>query len=827
LNISRFFGATNREAMRQVRLALGPDALIVSNKRVNGGVEILASDQTALPEQARASSSRAPVSAEPSRPLFRASAPQPARVAAPSSGPALVEPILPGPTPSGSASSGPVSSGPASSDPVSSGPLSAGADVPRPIPAGNNELLGAIGDMKGSLESRIDELLWGNQLRRSPQAITLFQTLLRFGFSTALLRAMLKRMPEQATPRAAFQWARRELGKHLPVLDAEDALWQPGLALALVGPTGVGKTTTIAKLAARCVRRTGPGGLVLLTTDTYRIGAHEQLKIYGQMLHVPVYVVQDVHEFRRALESVRPDQTVLIDNVGISQRDRYIADQAALLAGAGRRVERLLALNASSQGDTLDEVARSYANDGGTPLCGCIVTKIDEASCLGAVLDTAIRYQLPIHYVSNGQKVPENLLFLSAVELVDRALAPVQGNRTLYAPTEADLVALLSMTQPPENPEAVAARRRQEILLPQLLTQSARGDSLGVDELRDAVARLDDDPVLSEACDLWRGRAAGELLPAAEAVTHLRRQAQGALGGGESGIVVHDRQALLWPGRRGVWFSAAWFGGERPLAAAMQQVGLADGWYAPEGASPKSPLAADAWMAQIDAESSNVTSAPCHVLDAGTQGLLRRLEGADRHWLSACGASFRVHEFGEACVASAAAQRLPHQPLDPRAFNGMRVPAGFEPGAVVWWAACEPVELRARGEDPLSVQLFSLRAVDPRDGRVLRPWLAVGSAALGADCVQAARALILRQEYHAVGRLSAGLLAGDAGREPLVDRALYFAQLGLAAWHLQQDPGLVPAARVAARMMGLESPGPRQAQAALLKLFTLKELLTG
>jgi hypothetical protein len=93
--------------------------------------------------------------------------------------------------------------------------------------------------------------------------------------------------------------------------------------------------------------------------------------------------------------------------------------------------------------------------------------------------------------------------------------------------------------------------------------------------------------------------------------------------------------------------------------------------------------------------------------------------------------------------------------------------------------------------------------------------------------VQAARALILRQEYHAVGRLSAGLLAGDAGREPLVDRALYFAQLGLAAWHLQQDPGLVPAARVAARMMGLESPGPRQAQAALLKLFTLKELLTG
>lgn len=815
MNISRFFGATNREAMRQVRLALGPDALIVSNKRVNGGVEILATDQTSLPEQSRTVPSRASVAAEPSPPLFRASA-QPARSAVPSISPVPLDPASPVPVSSGSLSSGP----------VSAGHVSAGVDMPRAVPAGNAELLGAIGDLKGALESRIDELLWGNQLRRSPQAITLFQTLLRFGFSTALLRAMLKRMPEQATPRAAFQWARQELGKHLPVLDAEDTLWQPGLVLALVGPTGVGKTTTIAKLAARCVRRTGSGGLVLLTTDTYRIGAHEQLKIYGQMLHVPVYVVQDVHEFRRALESVRPDQTVLVDNVGISQRDRYIADQAALLAGAGRRVERLLALNASSQGDTLDDVARSYVNDGGTPLRGCIVTKIDEASCLGTVLDTAIRYQLPIHYVSNGQKVPENLLFPTAVELVDRAFAPVQGNRALYAPTEADLVALLSMTQPLENPESAVERRRQEILLPQLLTRSAGGDSLGLEELRDAVSRLDDDPVLLEACGLWRGRSAGELPSAAEAVTHLRHLTQGAFGGNESGIVVHDRQALIWPGRRGVWLGAAWFGGERPLAAAMQQLGLADGWYAPDGASPKTPSAVDAWMAQVDAESSAVSAPPCHVLDAATQALLRRLEGAGRHWLSACGASFRVHESGDACVASAAAQRLSHQPLDPRAFAGMRVPAGFAPGAATWWAACGPVELRTRGEAPLPVRLFSLRAVDPRDGRVLRTWHAVGSTVLGADCARAARALILRQEYHAVGRLSAALLVGDAGREPLVDRALYFAQIGLAAWHLQQNPDLAPAARVAARMMGQESPGLRQARAALLKLFTLKELLT-
>src|SRR3546814_6572046 len=119
---------------------------------------------------------------------------------------------------------------------------------------------------------------------------------------------MLKRLPDQLAGKAAFQWARNELLTHLPVLESEGALWTQGQAIALVGPTGVGKTTTIAKLAARCVRRAGPDSLVLLTTDTYRIGAHEQLKIYGQMLRVPVHVVQDAQELRRIVQGIAPEQ---------------------------------------------------------------------------------------------------------------------------------------------------------------------------------------------------------------------------------------------------------------------------------------------------------------------------------------------------------------------------------------------------------------------------------------------------------------------------------------------------------------------------------------
>ncbi len=776
MNISRFFGATNREAMRQVRLALGPDALIISNKRVNGGVEILATDQTSLPD---ADAAAAPAQPSP--------APQQARSA-----------TLRAPAPH--------------------------AEAGRPPPGA--DLMGAIDELKGSLETRIDELMWGSQLRRSPQAVMLFQSLLRFGFSTALLRAMLKHMPEQAATRAALQWARNELVRHLPVLASEDALWQPGLALALVGPTGVGKTTTVAKLAARCVRRAGPGSLVLVTTDTYRIGAHEQLKIYGQMLRVPVHVVQDVHEMRRVMQTVRPDQTLLIDNVGISQRDRYIHEQAALLAGAGRQVERLLVLNAASHGDTLDEVARSYAGDGGTPLRGCIVSKIDEASRLGAALDTAIRYKLPIHYVSNGQKVPENLLFLSAADLVDRALAPVQANRTLYAPSEADLAALLSMTQPADSPDAAAERRRQQILLPQLLTGSARGDALGMDQLRAAVALQDEDPVLSEAYDLWRSRAAGDLPPAAEAIDHLRRVAHGGLDETGQALVVHARQSLDWQGRRGAWLGAAWFDGQgRPLAVATQQAGLADGWHTPQGARLTAPSAADALRGQIEVETEGAPTAVLHVFDGGSQTLLRALSAGGRHWLTACSPRARIFLDDEPCVLSAAVQSLMFQPLDAQAFWPLLSAAGLEDDRPAWWAATGQAELRARGEPALPVRIFSLRAVDPRDGRLLRVWHAMAGMAVEPDLERIARALMLRQECHAAWRQAAPLLA-DAGREPLVDRAVFAAQMGLAAWRLAQDPSLAPVARVAARMLGAaDRLASRQSHAGLLKLYALKELL--
>ena len=311
-------------------------------------------------------------------------------------------------------------------------------------------LQNAISALRGALESRMDGLLWGGRQGpgREPAGAALFRSLLDAGFSTKLVRTLVERMPEGLDADAALAWARNELVTHLPVLGSEDTFLSGGV-YALVGPTGVGKTTTLAKLAARCVAREGRDQVAMLTTDNFRIGALEQLQIYGRLMGVPTHSVRDAGELRRLLAELGSRKIVLIDTTGISQRDRHVAEQAAMLCDAGKTVRRLLVLNAASQGDTLDEVAHAYRNGVGEDVAGCIITKLDEASRLGAALDTAIRHRLPIHYMSVGQKVPEHLELARPDALIDRAFAMVERARALYTPSEADLASLWSSAENP------------------------------------------------------------------------------------------------------------------------------------------------------------------------------------------------------------------------------------------------------------------------------------------------------------------------------------------------------------------------------------------
>jgi len=819
MNISRFFGSTNREALRQVRLALGPDALIISNKRINGGVEILATDPTAAPAAA-ASAAAASLRAAGSG------------SGAPASGvgvPAAGVPAAGAPgyrvAPAGSAA-GPGVPQQAYAPPLAADPR---ADV-----------MSAIGDMRGALESRIDELLWGNQLKQAPQAAQLFQTLLGFGFSTALLRAMLKRLPGNLSAKAAFQWARKELQTHLPVLSDEDAFWAPGKAIALVGPTGVGKTTSVAKLAARCVRRSGHGSLVLLTTDTYRIGAHEQLKIYGQIMRVPVHVVQDADELRRVMQGIRADQTILIDNVGISQRDRYVAEQAAMLAGAGRQVDRLLVLNASSHGDTLDEVARSYFNDGGSPLAGCIITKVDEASRLGAALDTSLRYQLPIHFVSNGQKVPENLLFPNAAELVDQALAHSHQSSALYAPSEADFAALMALSKAPQDDSrAAVAESRRKRLLPGLLSMAGEGGSaLSMEDLQAACVQVDDSPSVSEAYDLWRSHAAGKsaATPVSGAIRNMLRGAQAHVAerGGGYLLAVHDQVAIQSPaGQPGQLRATLALGSAgQALTTLMQQLSLADGWFSSCGAAAQAaPAAADALHHQVRWLAGQFGKSPVvHLFEGGSQALWRRLNELDATWLTQVSAGTRIEHEGCATTVGAVAKTLMHRPVvDSAQLPDVGRMAGLPASEVVLWAAGARVEVQARQQPALPLMLVSVRVLSRRDGATLKVLHGLANAAeTGISAESLAAWLVLRAEAKQAMRYASRfwqLLSQRGDEDAALTRALTAVQAGMAAWRLKQHPDAELARTVAGNLVGKPGLPVASVPAGVLKLFALKEMV--
>ncbi|WP_390345935.1 flagellar biosynthesis protein FlhF [Variovorax boronicumulans] len=314
------------------------------------------------------------------------------------------------------------------------------AAVPAAAPAtaasADPTVLSELHSMRGMIEEQLASVVWSDSQRRDPVRGRLLRTLLGAGFSARLSKAMLEKLPTGQSYADGMAFVRSELVRAVPVHEDEDALFAQGGVYALMGPTGVGKTTTTAKLAARCVMRFGADKLALVTTDSYRIGAYEQLRIYGQILNVPVHAVKDAADLQLVLHDLRDRHMVLIDTVGMSQRDRAVPEQIAMLGSSQRPVKRLLLLNATSHGDTLNEVVHAYRQ--GHALAGCIFTKVDEATHPGALIDTVIRHRLPVHYISGGQKVPENLVLADRAQLVDSVFQPRQHS-PLFVPAEADL----------------------------------------------------------------------------------------------------------------------------------------------------------------------------------------------------------------------------------------------------------------------------------------------------------------------------------------------------------------------------------------------------
>lgn len=288
----------------------------------------------------------------------------------------------------------------------------------RALQEANGKLMAELGGIRGMIERQLAGFAWSETRRNAPARAEIVGELLEAGFSGSLARQLATTVGEGATLQEAREAVKSALARDLRAMSSDADLIDQGGVYALVGPTGVGKTTTTAKIAARCVVRHGAEKLALITTDGYRIGAQEQLRIYGRILGVPVFPVRDASDLRQTLAELSGKHMVLIDTVGMSQRDRMVAQQAAMLAGAGR-VRRLLLLNATCRGDTLDDVIQAYR---GPDLAGCILTKVDEAASLAPAIGAAITGELEVLYVTNGQRVPEDLHLPNRAYLLHRAM---------------------------------------------------------------------------------------------------------------------------------------------------------------------------------------------------------------------------------------------------------------------------------------------------------------------------------------------------------------------------------------------------------------------
>jgi len=282
-----------------------------------------------------------------------------------------------------------------------------------------DDVLGGLRDELQSVRALIDErfgmLAFMERLQRDPRQATLSQALFDAGLSPALVRKLVQALP--ATTADALAWAAGVLQRNLRTDEADAPLEDHDGVLALIGPTGVGKTTSTAKLAAAFATRHGAANLGLVTLDAYRVAAHEQLRTYGRILGVPVHTAHDRASLDDLLELLSGKKLVLIDTAGMAQRDARTRELMDMLQHSA--IRKLLVINAAAQGETVEDVLVAY----GVAQChGVIVSKLDEAVKLGPALDALIRHRARVVGVANGQRVPEDWHRLSAQALVQRAL---------------------------------------------------------------------------------------------------------------------------------------------------------------------------------------------------------------------------------------------------------------------------------------------------------------------------------------------------------------------------------------------------------------------
>jgi flagellar biosynthesis protein FlhF len=286
-------------------------------------------------------------------------------------------------------------------------------------PAPGNDTTGSeLKTLRRMLETQLAQLAWNDLTRRAPVHVEILRELTEIGISQELSDYILKQLPEKVELGFARRFAIAGLSQYLLVTG--DRWLENGGRVAFIGATGVGKTTTLAKLAVRWVLRHGPRDLALVGSDTVRIGAQDQIQSLGQLLGVPVYTPDNFESLPTLLGRLGDrHRMILIDTPGSSLRDAQISQRLGVLANCASQMESALVLGASTQAGAIEETLKRFAP--ANPAC-CVLTKLDEAASLGGALSALIKARLPVSYLSEGQRVPEDLRPARALELVSTAV---------------------------------------------------------------------------------------------------------------------------------------------------------------------------------------------------------------------------------------------------------------------------------------------------------------------------------------------------------------------------------------------------------------------
>ncbi|UTW07322.1 flagellar biosynthesis protein FlhF [Pseudomonas benzenivorans] len=404
MQVKRFFAADMRQAMKLVRDELGADASIIGNRRVAGGVELTA----ALDYQVPAAPARQPnpaLEAELRKTQSRIASAQ-AELTTRAQADEGKDRQLFGAQPSMPADS--------------LAAVLAKPQAPSRASTDHNALDAMRSELHGLrelIEVQLGSIAWGQMQSRRPQQANLWRRLQRMGLPAELARVLLERVANVAEPRQAWRMLLAHLS-HAIQTPKQEPLEEGGV-IALVGPAGMGKTTTLAKLAARYVLKYGAQGIALVSMDSYRIGAQEQVKTLGRILGVSVTLVDPGQSLTQALAPLARKRVVLIDTAGLPANDPALRMQLEALASRGIKARNYLVMAATSQSQVLKAAYHSYKRCG---LSGCIITKADEATSLGEVLGLAIGQRLPVAYVADGPRIPDDLQVPRSHQLVSRAV---------------------------------------------------------------------------------------------------------------------------------------------------------------------------------------------------------------------------------------------------------------------------------------------------------------------------------------------------------------------------------------------------------------------